>query len=244
MTGILRQAGRTIVPARDDPHGPLSTMLVLLTIVPGLVDAFSYLLLGHVFVANMTGNVVFLSLAIGGARGFVWWAFVLALLAFSAGAFVGGRIGRRHGAHRGRHLLVAVIVEAVLLAVACFVSEVSAPHFTTAAVVALILLLGIGLGIQNATARSLAVPDLTTTVLTLTITGIWADSAARGPCSGSIGRRGVSILGMFLGGLIGSLLVRISLGTVVLLVATAVLVACIVIAARASRSDAQWTERR
>ncbi|TMM43081.1 MAG: DUF1275 domain-containing protein, partial [Actinobacteria bacterium] len=34
--------------------------LLTLTAVTGLVDAVSYLRLGHVFVANMTGNVVFL----------------------------------------------------------------------------------------------------------------------------------------------------------------------------------------
>lgn len=42
----------------DRPHGPLPVLLVCLTVVTGLVDAFSYLRLGHVFVANMTGNVV------------------------------------------------------------------------------------------------------------------------------------------------------------------------------------------
>ena len=45
-------------------------MLVVLTVVTGLVDAFSYLVLGHVFVANMTGNVVFLAFALVGAKGF------------------------------------------------------------------------------------------------------------------------------------------------------------------------------
>ncbi len=36
--------------------------------------------------------------------------------------------------------------------------------------------LGAGYGVQNATARRLTVGDLTTTVLTLTLTGIAADS--------------------------------------------------------------------
>jgi hypothetical protein len=45
--------------AADRPHGPLPALLVVcMTVVTGLVDAFSYLSLGHVFVANMTGNVV------------------------------------------------------------------------------------------------------------------------------------------------------------------------------------------
>jgi hypothetical protein len=48
-------------------NGPLPGFLVALTVVTGLVDAFSYLSLGHVFVANMTGNVVFLGFAMAGA---------------------------------------------------------------------------------------------------------------------------------------------------------------------------------
>ncbi len=58
----LTDAWRTIVPASEDPHGPLPPLLLALTVVTGLVDAFSYLVLGRVFVANMTGNVVFLTL--------------------------------------------------------------------------------------------------------------------------------------------------------------------------------------
>ena len=51
-------------PARPAPAAPARPDLVT-----GLVDAFSYLVLGHVFVANMTGNVVFLGFAIAGAPG-------------------------------------------------------------------------------------------------------------------------------------------------------------------------------
>ncbi len=50
-----------------------------MTLVTGLVDAFSYLVLGHVFVANMTGNVVFLAFALAGAAGFSIPASLVAL---------------------------------------------------------------------------------------------------------------------------------------------------------------------
>jgi len=46
------------------------------------------------------------------------------------------------------------------------------------------VVLATSMGAQNATARRLAVPDLTTTVLTLTITGIAADSALVGAVPG------------------------------------------------------------
>jgi hypothetical protein len=54
---IARDVVRTVWPERGDEHGPLAPMLVALTLVTGLVDAVSYIKLGHVFVANMTGNV-------------------------------------------------------------------------------------------------------------------------------------------------------------------------------------------
>lgn len=63
MTSHLAEAGRTLIPRKDDRYGLLSPALVILTFVAGLVDALSYLALGHVFVANVTGNIVFLGFA-------------------------------------------------------------------------------------------------------------------------------------------------------------------------------------
>ena len=77
--------------AADRPHGPLPVLLVGLTVVTGLVDAFSYLSLGHVFVANMTGNVVFLGFGLAGVGEISIVASLLAVLAFVLGATVGGR---------------------------------------------------------------------------------------------------------------------------------------------------------
>ena len=69
-------------PWRGGGHGPLPAVLVLLTVVTGLVDAVSYVALGHVFVANMTGNVVFLGFAAAGAPGLSIAASLAALAAF------------------------------------------------------------------------------------------------------------------------------------------------------------------
>jgi Protein of unknown function (DUF1275) len=57
MTTFWADARQTVVPSRDGKDGLLPPLLVALTVVTGLVDAFSYLTLGHVFVANQTGNV-------------------------------------------------------------------------------------------------------------------------------------------------------------------------------------------
>jgi uncharacterized membrane protein YoaK (UPF0700 family) len=64
---------------------------LILTVVTGLVDATSYLKLGHVFVANMTGNVVFLGFGFAGAGGISVWASLTALGSFLVGSADGGR---------------------------------------------------------------------------------------------------------------------------------------------------------
>src|SRR5580658_7971980 len=81
-TAFLADLRDTLRADRAGPHGPLPPLLVSMTLVTGLVDAFSYLVLGHVFVANMTGNVVFLGFALAGAPGFSIAASVVALVSF------------------------------------------------------------------------------------------------------------------------------------------------------------------
>src|SRR5260370_15740630 len=99
----------------DDRHDPLPLLLLVLTVGTGLLDAVSFLKLGHVFVANMTGNIVFLGFAVAGASDVSVSASILALAAFLAGALVGGRVGIRYGEHPGR-LLVAALPLAIALA--------------------------------------------------------------------------------------------------------------------------------
>jgi uncharacterized membrane protein YoaK (UPF0700 family) len=240
----LTHAWRTMVPAADDPHGPLPPMLLLLTVVTGLVDAFSYLMLGHVFVANMTGNVVFLGLALAGAQGFSIAASLVALGAFAAGAVTGGRLSGRWGWHRGRLLAVVAIVEAVLVTASVWVTAAIRDPGSGMAGYVLIALLGLAMGMQNAAARKLGVPDLTTTVLTLTITGIFADGRLAGGAASKIGRRILSTLAMFLGGLIGARLVTHGSATLAIITASVVLVAVAVAAALRSRSDPPWSRTR
>ena len=121
MTTPFVEAWRTIVPRSDDPHGPLPPLLLTLTVVTGLVDAFSYLTLDHVFVANMTGNVVFLGFALAGARGFSVAASSLALGSFAVGSLLGGRLVVVITGDRGRLLAFATSIQVVLVAAATVV---------------------------------------------------------------------------------------------------------------------------
>jgi uncharacterized membrane protein YoaK (UPF0700 family) len=242
VIATLRDAWRTVVPDMNDRHGPLPPLLVLLTVVTGLVDAFSYLLLGHVFVANMTGNVIFAGFAIAGAGGFSLLATAVALAAFAAGAVLGGRIIRRARSHRARILQLALALETLLVAAAFLVAEVSGSAIGAGSRYPLIALLGLGMGVQNAAARALAVPDLTTTVLTLTITGTAADSRLAGGPGGKAGRRLLSTAAMFLGGLVGALVVLHGQPALPLLVATLLLAVSCGAAWRLTRSSAPWTQ--
>jgi uncharacterized membrane protein YoaK (UPF0700 family) len=109
-------------PWTGSGHGPLPPLLVTLTVVTGLVDAVSYVALGHVFVANMTGNVVFLGFALAGAPGLSVGAALAAAVAFLGGALAGGRLGVRYGSHRGRMLRYATATSAPLVLAAALMA--------------------------------------------------------------------------------------------------------------------------
>jgi uncharacterized membrane protein YoaK (UPF0700 family) len=224
------------------PHGPLPALLMLLTVATGLVDAVSYLRLGHVFVANMTGNVVFLGFAVADARQFSIPASLAAAAAFLLGALGGGRLGSSLGAHRGRLLALSIGIEAVAVA-AALLASVLMPQLDGGQSVRyeLIVLLALAMGLQNAVARRLGVPDLTTTVLTLTLTGLMADSRPAGGTNPRPWRRLLAATTMFCGAAVGAYLIfHVGLSAVLALT----LLLLVVTGAAASRywsSTDAWT---
>jgi uncharacterized membrane protein YoaK (UPF0700 family) len=207
MNSFLSEIRQTIIPEPGSGDGPLPPLLVTMTIVTGLVDAFSYLVLGHVFVANMTGNIVFLGFALAGARGFSIPASIVALAAFALGALGSGRLGTAFGRRRGTLLSVTAAAQAIFFAAGVVMAVFASTPVSAGYRYGLIIALGLSMGAQNATARRLAVPDLTTTVLTLTIVGIAADSGIAGGSGSKAGRRAVSVIAMLAGALVGAILV-------------------------------------
>lgn len=240
---MLPDMARALDPRSNGPDGPLPLLLLGLTLLTGLVDAFSYLVLGHVFVANMTGNVVFLGFALAGVGGFNPLASLAALLAFGLGALACGAVVRRAAAHRARALLAAASTQWILLALATTLWFVVAGQAAdgVGGVLVIALLAG-AMGVQNHVARHLRVADLTTTVLTLTLTGLFADQAARGSEPGAVhqGRRLLSIVVMALGAFIGALLVVQGSAAWILTAALVLLGAIVLTAAAHRRSDAAW----
>jgi len=240
LSTAVMDAWHTLVPQCGEKSGPLSPALVILTIVTGTVDAVSYLSLGHVFVANMTGNVVFLGFALAGAGGFSIGTSLTALGAFAVGSLLGGRLGATGPRHRGRLLAAAVSAQGLLVLVAIIVSA-AVRGGSAATQYALISLLGIAMGLQNATVRRLNVADLTTTVLTMTLSGIFADATWLAGPGARLGRRSVSVAAMFLGALISALILLHSSRTAALLVPLLLLVALSAGMAARWRSRAAWT---
>jgi uncharacterized membrane protein YoaK (UPF0700 family) len=240
ITAFLADARDTVLPGRVGRHGPLPPLLVSMTLVTGLVDAFSYLVLGHVFVANMTGNVVFLGFALAGAPGFSIAASLAAIAAFAAGALLGGRLAARHRGHRARLHSSSAAAQAAFLAAAVILAVSSGGTPAAGYRYALITALGICMGIQNAAARAIAVPDLTTTVLTLTLTGIAADSSAAGGTGSKAGRRVVPAAAMLAGALLGAALIRHAQACDPLVIALATIITGAAASHLLGRSDPAW----
>jgi len=189
----------------------LLVALLALTFVTGIVDAVSFLGLGHVFTANMTGNVVLLGFAVAGASGLSVARSSLSLLGFLAGAVLGGRLALvMINATRRRWIFTAGALEAVLLFGAAVVSMGldTGAETPSRRIYAVIVLTAAAMGLRTATVRRLAVLDMTTTVLTQLLAALAAESRLAGGANPRLGRRVAALLLMFAGAAAGMLLLR------------------------------------
>jgi uncharacterized membrane protein YoaK (UPF0700 family) len=221
-----------------DRHGPLVEMMVLLTLLTGVVDAASYLALGHVFVANMTGNVVFLGFALAGARGLSVASSLVALGAFLVGARAGGAIAAHLAAHRGRLLRASTGAQASLIAAALVLALAASSPLPAGLRYAITALLAIAMGTQNSAVQHIAVPELTTTVLTKTITSLVSDP---GGARHLQARRVTAVGSMLIGALAGGLLALEASVGAALALALALASTVALLAHLRSGSDAPWT---
>ena len=231
-------------PAQADEHGgeqKLILLLMALTLVTGLVDAVSYLGLGHVFTANMTGNVVLLGFAVAGAPHLSMARSSTSLGAFLIGAAIGGRVGVSLAkAPRNRWLLVTGSAESLLLFVAALaaIRLDAASEALTFRVFAIIVLTALAMGLRMSTVRRLAVADIMTTVLTTTLAGLSGESTIAGGNNPRVKRRLISVLAMFAGASVGALLLRFGLAVPLAISGACVLVATFAYAAVAGSTPA------
>jgi uncharacterized membrane protein YoaK (UPF0700 family) len=185
-----------------------------MTAVTGLVDAVSFLSLGRVFTANMTGNIVLLAFATARVSGLSIARSLTALLAFLVGAILGGRVmARASPDSQTRFAAQAFLLEVAFLFAASFCGtgyradllEHSFQPF------ALITLTALAMGTRNEAVRNLSIPDLTTTVPTLTITGIGADSSLANGNNPRLVRRVEAVAAMFFGAALGAVVIHYSI---------------------------------
>jgi uncharacterized membrane protein YoaK (UPF0700 family) len=185
--------------------------LLVLTFTTGLIDAVSYLGLGRVFTANMTGNVVLLGFGVAGSGGLPVVAPISSLAAFVLGSVLGGvlvkRLDRRHP------MLVArtLAIEVTLLTVAAILAAATDLKPGDAAAYTIVVLLAFAMGVRSAAVRRIGVPDLSTVVLTMTLMSLASGSPLAGRSGrGSLRRMG-AVLAMFAGALVGALLLKTEL---------------------------------
>jgi uncharacterized membrane protein YoaK (UPF0700 family) len=195
-------------PSESSPQDKLLPSLMVLTFTTGVIDAVSFVGLGHVFTANMTGNVVFIGFALAGARDVSIARSLVALVAFGGGALLGGRLVRGLALASARHLAIASASEAASLAIAADLALGRMGLPPRSIVYAMITLTAFAMGLRNSIVRNLGVSDVTTTVLTLTITGLAADSSLAGGDNARSGRRVISVIAMLGGAFLGALVLR------------------------------------
>jgi uncharacterized membrane protein YoaK (UPF0700 family) len=149
-------------------------LLVLLTMTSGCVDAISFLALGQVFTAAMTGNTVLFGLAVVHTGGLSVPGYAFALLGFVLGAAVGATIlGLNHKTNGwGPAVTVSIGLELVALVLFAIITTYSSTTVTAWEPYLLIAILAFAMGVQGVAARRIGVTGVTTTVITSTLTGL------------------------------------------------------------------------
>jgi uncharacterized membrane protein YoaK (UPF0700 family) len=198
------------------------TGLLLLTFGTGMIDAISVLVLGHVFVANMTGNVIFLGFWFAQQSVVDMTAAVVAFVSFLSGAVLGGRFARHLQHDTRRWVSVALAVECVLLVALSILAGAGVLDYRDNTKLILIAGLAVAFGSQNATARQFGIQELSTTVLTSTIVGIGVDSRLAGGTGERQKLRVSVVVTMCAGAVAGATLSRFMVAPVIALVAALV----------------------
>ena len=199
--------------------------LLLLTFATGIVDAVSVLVLGHVFVANMTGNVIFLGFWFVPHSGVDLTAAIVAFVSFLAGTVLGGRLARHVDSEVRLWLTVALGVEVLVLLTLSILAGTGVLNYHDNTKLILIAGLATTFGSQNVTARQFGIQELSTTVLTSTIVGLGFDSRLAGGTGHREKLRYSVVVTMCAGALVGATMTRFTVAPVIALAAVVVAVA-------------------
>lgn len=154
--------------------------MLLLTFATGLADSISILALGHVFVANMTGNVIFLGFWLAPNTTIDLTAVVVALPTFICTTIVSGRLARHFGIRTRTWISTVLATEIVLLVVLAILAGVGVLRYQGNSKLIVIGILAVTFGLQHSSARQFGIQELSTTVLTSTIVSLGLDSRLAG----------------------------------------------------------------
>jgi uncharacterized membrane protein YoaK (UPF0700 family) len=201
----------------SDPARLHLVLMLVLTFSTGVIDAVGYLGLDRVFTGNMTGNVVILGMALVGADGLPVLGPAVALAAFMIGAAVAGRTLKPEAAGWSRRTTVLLAAVGVILAGIAAVLFAHAPREGDPLTVVVTGAMAAAMGLQAATARHLSVKDVTTVVVTSTLTGLAADSRLGGGTGQHWARRFGAVILILSGAAAGAALLNLHVGFGVLL---------------------------
>ncbi len=150
--------------------GERDILLLFLAVTSGSADGWSYLGLGHAFVANMTGNTVLLGISLFGEKHDVLHPLI-SLVFYAVGVAIGSFLTRKvtRGSLWSKAISATLLLEAFLLiaAEALWITIKGAPDPLLKC-----LLLGCvatGIGLQSGALLPLRLPGIITTY----ITGTW-----------------------------------------------------------------------
>lgn len=201
---------------RDATSRTALSLMLALTFSTGVIDAVGYLGLDRVFTGNMTGNVVILGMALVGADGLPILGPAVALIAFMSGALAAGRALRAQVAGWSLRTTVLLSIVAGILCL-CVLTAALVPRPGEPVALAITGGLGAAMGLQAAAARHLAVKDVTTVVVTSTMTGLAADSWLGARTQQPWARRLLAIMLILLGAAVGALSLLLGLAAGILL---------------------------
>lgn len=154
--------------------------LLLLTFATGLADSISILVLGHVFVANMTGNVIFLGFWLAPRTSIDLTAVAVALPTFVCTTVLSGRLSRHFGERTRTWITTVLGIEIALLVTLSILAGTGVLRYQENSKLIMIGILAVTFGLQHSSARQFGIQELSTTVLTSTIVSLGLDSHLAG----------------------------------------------------------------
>ncbi|QSE85757.1 DUF1275 domain-containing protein (plasmid) [Rhodococcus koreensis] len=226
---VASTTSKPTAPGKAPPESTTLTLMVVLTFVTGVVDSVGYLGLDRVFVGNMTGNIVILGMGLAGADELPVLGPAIALVAFTAAAFVAGLVLRTQPSGWTSRVSMCLAVGSAALVgctIAIFVIDTSA---NTAGQLIIAAATAATMGTQAAVARKVGVKDMTTVVVTSTLTSLASESWMSGGGSALWNRRIGAILAILIGAVVGAIILRHSHLGVTMALAAALTVAVTVI---------------